>query len=179
MMNHQESLRKRLSKMPILPPQPPWRAMPPVAIGGFTEGGYLPSSDLFLAISSSGRGLFEAKTGEKIGRDRDESGAWLDPILLTAESIAPHADMRVRIAGLSGGGLPLSTRDGWTLEIAAPDWPETAVFLQPPGGSVLSERHASEARKIFADHEPRVVGFSETGQSFVVGTSHTLYFFTR
>ncbi|HWA24285.1 MAG TPA: hypothetical protein VG734_01325 [Lacunisphaera sp.] len=179
MMTHQEALRKRLSKMAVVQPPSPWRPVISVAIGGLADGGYLPDSDIFLAITSSGRGLFEAMTGKRIGRDREDGGAWIDEIQLTATSIAPHEDVQVRIAGLSGGGLPHSTRDGWRLEMAAPDWPRIAVFLQPLGCSVLVENRASGARKIFDDYEPRVVGFSETGRSFVIGTSDTLYFFGR
>ena len=85
----------------------------------------------------------------------------------------------MRIAGLAGGGLPHSTSDGWHVEVASPDWPRVAVFLEPLGCSVLIEDRASDAQKLFEDYEPRVIGFSETGRSFVIGTSDTLYFFTR
>jgi hypothetical protein len=169
----------RLGKMPVIEPPHPWRSIAPVAIGGLTDGGYLPTSDIFLAVTSAGRGLFDTTTGEKIGRDREGRGDWLDSIQLTATSIAPHAGVQVRIAGLSGGGLPHSTRDGWHLEIAAPAWPKIAVFLEPLGSSVLVEHRAAGARKLFEDYEPRVVGFSDTGRSFVIATSDTLYFVAR
>lgn len=177
--DYQQEFRDRLAAMPEEAPPPPWRPVDTVPIGGFTDGGYLPGSDTFLAISSMGRGLFDALTGEKIGRDRESHGDWMDHIQLTAQSIAPQAGIEVRIGGLSGGGLPLHTRDGWHLELTAPCWPYIAVFLEPPGVSVILEERAAGARKFFEDCEPHVVGFSPTGRSFVIGTSSELIFFTR
>jgi hypothetical protein len=178
-MSYQENMRRRLLKMPIVRPAAPWKPLPPVAIGGLTEGGYLPDSDDFLAITSAGRGLFDGTTGEKLGRDHDDSGSWIDEIHLVAASIAPKEGVQVKVAGLAGGGLPRSTKDGWRVESAAPDWPKEAVFLESIGSSVFIEDRAAGAQKIFEDYEPRVYGFSETGRSLVIGTSDTLYFFTR
>lgn len=172
-------MRLRLSRMPITSPAPPWNAVQPAAVGGLTEGGFLSDSDMFLAITSSGRGLFDGMTGARIGRDHDDSRAWIDEIRLVADSISPKDGIQVKIAGLAGGGLPLSTSDGWHLELAAPDWPKHAFFLGSLGSCVFIESHAFTSRKIFEDYEPRVFDFSETGRCLVIGTSNTLYFFTR
>ncbi|MDP3070473.1 MAG: hypothetical protein Q8N18_09305 [Opitutaceae bacterium] len=176
---YQEALRMRLAKMPITAPKEPWTSLPQIAIGGLREAGFLPGSDTLLVISSSGRGLFDALTGKRIGRDEEGSEKCLDEIRLTAVSIVPKEGIKVRVAGLAGGGLPLSTNDGWRVQEAAPDWPRMAVYLQPPGCSVFVEQRASGAQKIFEDCELRVCGFSETGRSLIVGTSDTLYIFTR
>jgi hypothetical protein len=147
-----------------------------------TEVGYAPDTDFLLAVTSTGRGLFDCISGQQVARDRtspDEGGSWYDDTGLLALGIGPVEQRFIRIAGLHGGGLPRGARDGWSLELVAPDWPLQSLIIQPPGRSVLIERFADGCTKIEQDYEIRAFGFSDTGRSFVVASSRTLTIYSR
>ncbi len=77
--------------------------------------GYSDCSRYLLVETSDGRGLFNCRSGEKIFRDRNE---YQDQELkLLCNGIGPIENQVVRMAGLHGGGLPLSTPTRWTLEV--------------------------------------------------------------
>jgi hypothetical protein len=97
----------------------PWRVHPVYSVGGLFGVGYAPDSDLLLVLSSQGRGVFDCATGEKLARNYDEAHDFFDAIRLTAAAFGPLAGQLVRIGGLFGGGLLLTTADGWCLEAQA------------------------------------------------------------
>jgi len=180
-MSHTTELNDRLRSIKIAPVPPPWQRTIH-AIGGLTEVGYVPDADLLLAVSSTGRGLFDCTSGQRVARDYtspDEGGSWYDDTGLLAQGIGPAEKHFIRLAGLHGGGLPRNTRDGWSLELVAPDWPLQSIIIQPPGRSVLIERFADGCAKIEQDYEVRAFGFSDTGRSFVVAVSHSLIICSR
>jgi hypothetical protein len=152
---------------------PPWRVHPVYAVGGLFGVGYAAGSDLLLVLSSQGRGVFDCLTGEKLARDYDEAHDFFDAIRLTAVGFGPLAGQSVRIGGLFGGGLPLTTADGWCLEAQARAWPTHSVFLTASGSRepvCIGDDGACELR---------ACGFSETGRSFVIATSCDLTMFKR
>ncbi len=152
---------------------PPWRRLQVWAVGGLFQVGYADGSDLLLVLSSQGRGVFDCITGEKLARDYQEAHDFFDPIKLTAAGFGPLAGQTVRMAGLFGGGLPLTTRDGWGLEAQARTWPTHSVFLSAPSTReplCIGEDGAGEMR---------ACGFSETGRSFVIATSCDLTVYAR
>jgi hypothetical protein len=151
----------------------PWRRLPVYAVGGLFQVGYAPGSDLLLVLSSQGRGVFDCIGGQKLARDHAEAHDFFDPIRLTAKGVGPLDGQLVRMAGLYGGGLPLTTADGWGLEVQARTWPTHSVFLSAPGSRepvCIGDDGACELR---------ACGFSETGRSFVIATSCDLTMFTR
>ena len=154
-------------------PPAPWQRLPVYGIGGLIQVGYAAGSDLLLVLSSQGRGVFDCIAGDKLARDYDEAHDYFDPIRLTAVGFGPLAGQMIRVGGLFGGGLPLTTVDGWHLEAQARVWPMHSVFLSAPG--------ARESVCIGEDGacELRACGFSETGRSFVIATSCELAMFTR
>lgn len=154
-------------------PPAPWRRSSVFAVGGLFGVGYAADRDLLLVLSSQGRGVFDCLTGEKLARDYDEAHDFFDPIRLTAAGFGPLAGQTVRVGGLFGGGLPLTTADGWCLEAQARVWPTHSVFLTAPG--------ARESVCVGEDGacELRACGFSETGRSFVIATSCDLTVFAR
>lgn len=157
----------------VLEPPPPWRLLPVFAVGGLFQVGYAEDSDLLLVLSSQGRGVFDCATGEKLARDSADSHDFFDPVRLTADGFGPLAGQRIRTGGLLGGGLPLTTSDGWCLDVQARMWPMHSVFLTPPGSRepvCVGEDGACELR---------ACGFSQTGHSFVIATSCDLTMFTR
>lgn len=123
---------RRIRGSRISEPPTPWRRIGAFGVGGLTEVGFGTESDLLLVISPQGRGVFDCESGEKVARNRDE-GDWQDTFALEADGIGPLAHRRIRTSGLSGGGLPLCTRDGWTVENFVLDWPDHTLLLVEPG----------------------------------------------
>lgn len=182
-MNHAaklNDLNDRLRGFKIEPAPSPWRRTFH-AIGGLSEVGFVPGSDLLLVVSSTGRGLFDCASGSRVDRDRTppEEGEWHDEVGLLAQGIGTIEQQFIRLAGLHGGGLPLMARDGWSLKLVAPDWPLQRVVIEPPGRSVLIERLAQGCVVIEQDYEIRTFGFSDTGRTFVVALAHSLIIFSR
>lgn len=151
----------------------PWRCLQVCGVGGLFQVGYAAGSDLLLVLSSQGRGVFDCLAGEKLARDYNEAHDFFDPIRLTATGIGPLEGQVIRMAGLFGGGLPLTTLDGWLLEAQARAWPTHSVFLTAPDSRepvCIGDDGACELR---------ACGFSETGRSFIIATSCELAMFTR
>ena len=180
-MSHNEELCERLRDTPVSTPPRPRKLSTNAAVGGLTEIGFLSSTDYLLVVSSSGRGLFDCVSGEKLCRDPtpQHKGDWYAPQELLAEGIGPASGRLIAIAGLHGGGLPTTTVDGWSLTRVAPDWPLESIFLEPPGKDVMYERHTAACAKIAQDYESRAFGFSPTGKCFVIACSHGIFVYTR
>jgi hypothetical protein len=176
---HLVSLVTELQRKPVEPPPPPWKSAAIFAIGGLTEVGYAPDTDLLLVISSQGRGVFDCLKGEKIARDHDDSPSIINLRKLVALGIGPLEGQEIRVGGLHGGGLPNSTDDGWMLVSLPLPWPHHYVFLTSKWKSIYDG--AEHAVKVATDEacELRAYGFSETGRSFVIATSCDITIFTR
>ncbi len=176
---YQKRLRERLQRMQLVAPPLPWKHVATHAAGGLTEIGYAPDSDLLLVISSNGRGVYDCRTGERVARDREEIWEDLDETRLVSRGIGPLSDLRIRLAGLHGGGLPTTTEDGWNLDIIALDWPQHSMFLTLPYKSLFQDD--GHSYKITQDGvaEFRAAGFSETGRSFVFATGSDLEIYAR
>jgi hypothetical protein len=61
----------------------------------------------------NGRGVFDCNSGERVARDKDGDWDDLDETRLMSIGIGPLSEIRIRLAGLHGGGLPTTTDDGW------------------------------------------------------------------
>ncbi|MCE9729709.1 hypothetical protein [Pectobacterium sp. IFB5596] len=154
-------------------PSPPtaWHPRVEIAVGGLTEIGFSHRQNhLLLVISSSGRGVFNCITGEKVARDVEEYGSWYDPINLTCKGIGPLADEDISIAGLCGGGLPMCNQYGETLVRAAPEWPLEVLIWCPPSKDALCIGHQEGCLKLLSDHF-RCTGFSWNGEFIISATS--------
>src|SRR5262245_37224768 len=107
---HLRSMVARVLAASIEPPPAPWRRVGSFAVGGLTDIGFGPHTDLMLVVSSAGRGVFDCVTGERVARDASvpahDEDDWQDRFELTAEGIGPMAKQSIRTAGLFGGGLP-------------------------------------------------------------------------
>lgn len=186
---YQQELRERFLSAPAMPAPEPWhmvldRSTP---IGGLLGIGFAvdPASghDLVMVVSHDGHGLFDATTGAKIARDRDpdpESSMPDATTELSCPGLGPVAGTRVRIAGLFGGGLHLTTADGWTVEAVAPDWPHHRVLLSADGGLCRGPAGRNWWHIFYADYsELRAVGFSPSGHTLAVATSSDLTLWAR
>ncbi|MGK5547173.1 hypothetical protein ACSNOH_20925 [Streptomyces sp. URMC 127] len=184
---YQQERRDRFLSAPVVPAPDPWRpAAPLIPVGGLLGVGFAPDpvsgQDLLMVVSSSGHGLFDASTGERLARDYDPDPETSTPTGpgLSCPGIGPLAGTPVRIAGLFGGGLHTTTEDGWTVEVASPDWPHHRVLLSADGGlcrGPAGEKwwHIFHARW----SELRAAGFSPSGRTLVVATSSDITLLTR
>ena len=182
MNEYRETLNGRLRALQLEDSPSPWKRVASHMVGGLTEVGYSEGTDLLLVISSEGRSLFDCLSGIRMARDHEAPSAdanWYDPPRLVALGINSTSDQFVRLAGWHGGGLPRFTKDGWSLELVSPDWPNNSIVLSPPHKSVLIESNSEGCVKIAEDYEIRAYGFAETGRSFVIAKSHALEIFSR
>ncbi|MFD8297169.1 hypothetical protein ACFV13_13220 [Streptomyces bauhiniae] len=185
---YQRALRDRYLAAPVMPAPSPWR---PVGEGTVPVGGLLgigfavhpeTGRDLVMVVSSSGHGLFDAVTGERLARDHDPDPETGTPDLspdLTCPGLGPVAGTPIPIAGLFGGGLHSGSGTGWTVRVVSPDWPHDRVLLSadggvnagPPGGTWWHIFHSTYS-------EFRAAGFSPTGRTLAVATSSDLALWT-
>ena len=178
-----QHLKERFRYLDDLVPAPlpaPWRALPSIAVGGLWHVGFAPDSDLLLVLSSSGRGVIDCLTGEKVARDDADYYA-VSP-KLEAEGIGPLEGQYVRLAGIHGGGLSHVTKDGWLIELHPLSWPEEEFFLCPPRQTMLwnppGEKPALSKIRPFPTSLV-AYGFSPTGVSLVIATSSDLIIYSR
>jgi hypothetical protein len=176
--SHQDKLREILERMPMSDVPPPWSVVGGSAVGGLTEIGFVPGTDDLLVVSSQGRGLFDTVTGEKLSRD-DEEFENLDPTGLSAPGIGRAEGVTVPLAGLHGGGLQRTTRDGWSIEVIQLPWPRHVLFLSSNYKSCYDD--SGNSWKICDDGacEYRMAGFSPSGHALVFATSCELVIYGR
>jgi len=150
-----------------------------IAVGGLESIGFDEASDMLLLISSTGAGVFDCRSGDRVAR---EDASNVDVINLTAEGIGPLTGKRIRISGLYGGGLPSSTADGWGLERYRASWPDEELILSQPGETIIwttaGQRPSLTKLGGFAS-EVRAFGFSPTGRSLIVATGADLAIYGR
>lgn len=187
--NYQQQLRDRFLAAPVLAAPPPWQPVLDrrTPIGGLQGIGFAAhpddGHDLVMAVSQDGHGLFDARTGEKIARDRDPDPDTSTPDAsadLTCPGLGPIAGTRVHIAGPFGGGLHRTTPDGWSLNIVSPEWPNDRILLSadgdiykdPPGQGWWHIFHSSYSTF-------RAAGFSPSGRTLAIATSSDLTLWTR
>ncbi|GHF19159.1 hypothetical protein E5082_16875 [Streptomyces griseoluteus] len=185
---YRRALRDRYLAAPVMPAPSPWRPVGEglVGVGGLLGIGFAvhpeTGHDLVMVVSSSGHGLFDAVTGERLARDHDPDPETDTPDLspdLTCPGLGPVAGTPIRIAGLFGGGLHSGSGTGWTMSVVSPDWPHARVLLSadggvnagPPGGTWWHIFHSTYS-------EFRAAGFSPTGRTLAVATSSDLALWT-
>lgn len=117
--------------------------------------------------SHDGLGVLDAATGAVLDRSEDPSGdyAWFHEPPPTAFYEDGEGLHRVPVAGLWGGVLSSTTRDGWSCRMTP-----RGVELAGPNGSGFV---------VDDDEEPRACGFSPLGRVFVFATSPTLHVAVR
>lgn len=176
---HVQALIQHLQALPITALPPPWQLVASVAIGGLLAVGYAEQSDLLLVISSQGRGIFDCLAGTRTARDRRDAAPFYDESTLRAQGFGPLEGQVLPIAGLCGGGLPNTTRDGWHLQAIPLPWPRYRIFLEPPFCSMYHDLAGVTCVGDDGGGELRAYGFSPTGRSFVIATSCDLTIIIR
>lgn len=141
------------------------------AVGGLAGVGNVEGTELWLVASSSGLGLFDARTGERIARDPRRPGGYPE----ATPGIGLAKGKLVRIVGIDGGGkLPQTTPDGWELTYDL----SVGIWLTPPGIATDIPSPHIEVLRVRLE-EIRVGGFSASGDSLVLGDARTLHLFAR
>jgi hypothetical protein len=177
-MTDRERLIENLRAWPVTVNPPGWRQVTVAAVGGLSAVGFSASGEGLLVVSTSGLGVFDGASGERVARDADAPGK-IDRGSLTAEGIGPLAGERVRVAGIHGGGLHRTTADGWRVEIAYPDWPDAEILLMARGVSFDEPTGGAGCFKIAHSEPPVACGFSPDGRFLVLAESHTLRWWAR
>ncbi|MGW2013641.1 hypothetical protein [Streptomyces sp. NPDC001927] len=184
---YQKDLRERVLAAPRVDPPTPWRSVfqPYAAVGGLLGIGFgvdpRSGHDLVMVVSSTGHGLFDAVSGEKIARDRDPEDDIPEGPDLSCPGLGPLTRQRVHIAGLYGGGLHTTAHGGWSVDAVAPAWPHHRVLLSAEGGAPWRGLHGETWWHVFDAtwSEFRAVGFSPSGRTLAVATSSDLSLWTR
>ncbi|MDX8034157.1 hypothetical protein SK803_28395 [Lentzea sp. BCCO 10_0856] len=183
--DRQLGLRAKFLAAPTVPAPPPWRPADShvIAVGGLLGVGFAtdPGSgrDLLLVASTRGLGLFDTVTGERLARDNEPDSGWPDDNDLTCQGIGPIARRRVPMAGQEGGGLHTGA-EGWSVDVASPDWPNERVLLST-GSPYTGGEHGETWWHIYHSRysELRAAGFSPSGMTLVVATSSDVNLWTR
>ncbi|MDP9317232.1 MAG: hypothetical protein M3R24_41315 [Chloroflexota bacterium] len=178
---YQIKLEERFRRIPLTPPPAPWEYVGVYGVGGLENIGFAEESELLLIVSSSGRGVLNCTTGERVARDYDTDIPSMHNIIqLQTPGIGPLTDHMIRMAGLHGGGLSTITHDGWHLEVVHLTWHHSLAFLEPSSASIYHDRTYEQCVKVYDGEPIRAYGFSYTGESMVIAEgSHSLHIFTR
>jgi hypothetical protein len=169
----------RIRRMPISVPST-WRSIGAIPVGGLRGVGFDEEEELLLVESVSGKGVFDCTTGERIARDPEAVSTFAEEVRLESRGIGPLDGKTIRVCGLFGGGLPLMTLDGWSVELVHHNWPHVAsLVLVPSGASLWDPAKARNCCKLAETEAPLAYGFSHTGQSLILAHSHTLEIWTR
>lgn len=176
---HLDPVRKQLRDTPMTPPPAPWRLVGRFAVGGLSCVGFPRDHEWIVVGSAAGVGIFDCVSGEKIARDDSVDGYANEYLEITG--IGPIDRIPILTAGVGGGGLPLFTRDGWTMEVISLEWPENQVFLMEPGGDLFGSLHGRPERmhRIATSDTLRAAGFSYSGMTCVVAESSDLTLYSR
>jgi hypothetical protein len=177
--SHLITLVEKIKRAPLTGLPPPWRQIKTIAIGGLEAVGFEEGSERLLVVSSSGQGLFDCPTGERLSRNVEQDG--YEPYLLLAHVVGQERGPAIRMAGLHGGALPTVTRDGWQAEALSLDWPAKTLLVTEPGSWLYGRRYGKrdEFFKLAKESELRAFGFSWTGLSLIIATSSDVTVYSR
>jgi len=141
--------------------------------------GFDRNSDNLLIVSIQGRGVVDCLTGEKIARDYE--GYYEGERHLEAQGIGVLSQKNIRMTGLFGGGLPIYTKDNWTLESVTLKWPEEMILLVEPDSELYGSisNRPDNFTLIERDASIRAYGFSYTNKSFVIATTSDVAVYSR
>ena len=178
-MKHLEPLRQKIRNAPLVKNISGWNLITSIAVGGLRSVGFDRHTDLLLVVSSQGRGLIDCLSGKKSARDYEEYYEREEH--LEAEGIGLLQSKIIQMTGLFGGGLPLITEDDWSIKVICLDWPIEEVLISPPGSYLYgsTHNHTDHFEKVFSDSWIRAVGFSHSGQSFIIATTSDITIYGR
>ena len=163
----------------------PWQLVTRSSAGGAFAAGFDPANEELLVVSANGQGIFDAVTGDRVYRNREESG--YDHEKLEAVRLDKPDARPIPMAGDDGGGLRRTTSDGWTIDNLQINWPTSYSILQQPGASIFflgpqwEQRGKDASFRVLVQSEglPVAFGFSWSGKSLVWLDRSDLIIWTR
>lgn len=178
MYEYLEPLKIKLLNLKIEKPPPPWELKTVISVGGLCSVGFDRNTENLLILSHQGRGVIDCSTGEKTARDYED---YYENQYLEAEGIGCLKGKIIKMAGLLGGGLLISTEDDWILESVTINFPEEMILLLEPGSDLygMTWNRPDNFTKIDQQATIRAYGFSYTGESFIIATSSDLSIYNR
>ena len=145
-----------------------------LAIGGFEYFGFSETSDILYVASTSGRGLFNLATGEKIARDYNTTDYYLDERLLITNGFDVLEGQQIKLASKYGGSLlPVSNEQRDMLVRVSPLYPCEDLIFQPAYENCFTPDGISpnitnkNCRRIYRGFL-YCYGFSFSGKYFVI-----------
>ncbi len=173
-----QELVKRIEITSLSEPKSPWKKVGAWGVGGMRAIGYSDCSRYIVVETSDGRGLFDCITGEKVLHDRSEYEN--QELRLLCQGFGPLSGTSIRMSGLHGGGLPLFTHDGWSIEMIS-SWPNNEILLVEPGSWLHGGKYGKPAKfqKIWSGYELRGYGFSYSGETLCIGESSDLVIYSK
>jgi hypothetical protein len=159
-------------------PPAPWTRVGPIAVGALLAAGFGLGGEHVLVVSSTGRGVFDGRTGERLARLREAvDDAWYREEDGSAIGIGPLGGGRVAVDGLGHRSRMLAreTVDGWRLVLREEGGHLCALLQAPPAGPL----QRGQAVHVAALEEARAAGFSWSGRALLLAEPHTLHLFTR
>jgi hypothetical protein len=176
---YQRAVLQRVAPLMVSAPPSPWREHTHSRSGTY-DVGFGEDSDLLLVVSCDWREVIDCSSAKVVASEpHDSFEGWHDPANLTCVGIGPLEGQRVRVAGVSGGGLSTGTRDGWSLAVIYVEWSAPYVVLQRPGADVRLRLAGCTRLAAQAGDSLRAFGFSPTGKTVVVADADEVRIFNR
>lgn len=169
----------RIRRMPIALPSG-WRQADVAHVTGVRGVGFDEDGELLLVESHEGKAVFNCTTGACVARDPEAGSTFAEQVRLESHGIGPLAGKVIRVCGIFGGGLPLLTLEGWSVELVHHNWPHVAsLVLVPQGASLWDPAKARHCCKLAETEAPLAYGFSHSGQTLLLAHSHNLELWGR
>ena len=115
--------------------EPPWSLVTHTSAGGAFSAGFDRVTEELIVASENGQSIFDAVTGNRIYRNRENSG--YDQAQLEATRLDKTGCPPIPMAGEHGGGLCRTTSDGWSIDTLQMKWPTAFSVLQQPNASIF------------------------------------------
>jgi len=167
---NRKRLIRLLSNIPEASNPPGWEKLQTVAISSFLGFGFSKEKTNFaLIVSSSGRSVIDCNKSEKVSRNYTEYEG-IDELGMSCLGIGALEGETILLAGESGGGLPLTTKNEECLSLLSPNWPQYDLIYHMGSDDPLIENHQASCLMIKRDFI-EAVGFSWCGKYLAVATS--------
>ena len=166
-------LNDALASSPKMQNEPPWKLVAHTSAGGAFAAGFDRVTEELIVASENGQGIFDAVTGNRIYRNRENSG--YDQAQLEATRLDKTGCPPIPMAGEHGGGLCRTTSDGWSIDTLQMQWPTAFSILHKPNASIFflapqwNGRGKDSSFRLVMKSEglPVSFGFSWSGKSLI------------
>lgn len=176
--DYRQKLREEALSLPPETPAP-WTLSAYIHAGGVIAAGW-DSQENVILVSHDGYSVCDPRTGERLIRDPDPEMGYGGLSETGLEYSVPATGETRPVFGIfGGGGILVSPRDHWELEIIAPDWPDEMVILREPGPGGRDYLEGAHRLDLGLAGTLRGCGFAPSGRQFIVVASDGAVVFRR